>query len=104
MRCSAVRRQSVFQSRGAAGDWFGRQSSAATWRGALTSFVACMCGIAVVNQFCRGNPMGRCEYESDIVMALPRTKVPPPDTSGFVDATSASGRDAPPPPPATRRH
>lgn len=99
MHRSFVRRGSIFHSRGAADEWFGRATSATTWRSAFTSFAFCLLGIAVINQFCRGNPMGRCEYENEIVMPLQRTRVPPPDTYGFVDAESEEGRQKPPPVP-----
>ncbi|KAG5502788.1 hypothetical protein JKF63_04556 [Porcisia hertigi] len=96
MHHSQVWRGSIFHHQGAASDWFGRTSSAATWRGAFISFALCLSGIAVINQFCRGNPMGRCEYENEIVMQLPRTRVPQPDTYGFVDAESEEGKQSPP--------
>ncbi|CAJ1009121.1 hypothetical protein NXY56_003522 [Leishmania guyanensis] len=99
MHPSSVRYGSIFHSQGAAGDWFGRTTSSTTWRGAFTSFALCLFGIAVINQFCRGNPMGRCEYENEIVMLLQRSRVPPPDTYGFVDAKSEEGRQRPPPVP-----
>ncbi|KAG5476924.1 hypothetical protein LSCM1_05257 [Leishmania martiniquensis] len=83
-----MRRSSVLHGQGAADDWFSRNTSRGTLRGTFTSLALCLCGIAVINQFCRGNPMGRCEYESEIVMPLQRTRVPPPDTYGFVDAES----------------
>ncbi|CAG9575069.1 hypothetical_protein [Leishmania major strain Friedlin] len=99
MHRSFVRCSSIFHSKGAADEWFGRTTSATTWRGAFTSFALCLLGIAVINQFCRGNPMGRCEYENEIVMPLQRTWLPPPDTHGFVDAESEEGRQKPPPVP-----
>ncbi|KPA79466.1 unspecified product [Leptomonas pyrrhocoris] len=101
LRRTTARRASIFGhgsdfARGAAEDWFGRQRSGNTWRGAVTSLVLCLLGIGVVNQFTRGNLMGRAEYESDIVMSFSRTKVPLPDTYGFVDAESAEGQTKPP--------
>ncbi|KAL7701695.1 hypothetical protein N2W54_007261 [Lotmaria passim] len=100
LRRTPVRRASIFGSgsvfaRGAAEDWFGKQRTGDTWRGAFTSLILCLCGIGVVNQFTRGNVMGRAEYENEIVMAFPRTTVPPPDTNGFVDAESEEGRERP---------
>jgi hypothetical protein len=84
-------------AQGAAQDWFGKRRSANTWRGAFASLVLCLIGIGVVNQFTRGNVMGRAEYENEIVMLLQRTKVPLPDTYGFVDAESEEGQTSPPP-------
>ncbi|KAG5503204.1 hypothetical protein GH5_04267 [Leishmania sp. Ghana 2012 LV757] len=97
MRRSSVRCGSIFHSPGAADHWFSGTASTGTWRGAFTSFALCLCGIAIINQFCRGNPMGRCEYENEIVMPLQRTRVPPPDTYGFVDAESDAGGHKQPP-------
>ncbi|KPI87314.1 hypothetical protein ABL78_3597 [Leptomonas seymouri] len=101
-RRTAARHASIFGqgsafARGAAGDWFGRQTTSETWRGSVASLVLCIAGIGVVNQFVRGNVMGRAEYKSDIVMPIQRRKVPLPDTYGFVDAGSEEGQTTPPP-------
>lgn len=94
--CRTVARcGSIFHSPGAAGEWFGSGQATPTWRGAITSFFVCLAGIAVVNQFCRGNVMGRCQYEDEIVMVVPRTKVPLPASHGFVDAASEESQTGP---------
>lgn len=99
---TCLQRASIFgqgsaNAQGAAQDWFGKQGSNSTWRGAITSLVLCLLGIGVVNQFTRGNVMGRAEYENEIAMPFQRTRVPPPDTYGFVDAESEEGQVRSPP-------
>lgn len=74
--------------KGASGAWFGSGQRSDSWSGCLASFLAGLIGIGVINQFTRGNVLGDCTNQAEIVMPvrdhLPVRRAPPlPDTSGF---------------------
>ncbi|KEG14189.1 hypothetical protein DQ04_00581070 [Trypanosoma grayi] len=81
--------------RGAASaTWFGGTSSSDSLMGTVKGLVGCLCGIGLVNLWCRGNLLGQVETESDVCIPLAtlRAHVPEPTNDGFVDGSSDSER------------
>ncbi|KAH9586423.1 hypothetical protein LSM04_001329 [Trypanosoma melophagium] len=69
--------------------WFASGDTSNSFRGVMKGFTVCLCGIALINLFFRGNILGKVESEKDVYIPILafRSRVPEPTTDGFVDGT-----------------
>lgn len=82
-------------SRGAGGEWFtGSSKSSQSLFSSLRLFALCMCGVFAMNWAFRGNMLGRCRDETEVVLPVRsysrRTRyreLMAPEGHGFVDAS-----------------
>lgn len=81
-----TRRLSV-SHHGAAASWFGKQTAFDSWLVCAKSLFVFLCLLGVINFVFRGNPMGHCRTENDIVLPfrLRPTEMPVPVSYGFVE-------------------
>lgn len=80
----------------AASSWFGRSSTTDSLWGCTKTFIAGLFIVAGVNFVCRGNVMGYCDDESQLVAPLLQlrsaTNPPPPEGYGFAGDDSSGSR------------
>lgn len=80
-------------SKGVGGEWFtGSSKSNRSFHSSLRVFALCMCGVVMINWVFRGNPLGRCHDETEVILPFRtlsrRTRyreLMAPEGYGFVD-------------------
>lgn len=86
-------RLSPSTSKGAGRDWFtGSSKSNRSFYSSLRLFLFCLSGVMMINFFFRGNPLGRCHNESEVMLPFGKLsrrtryrELMAPEGYGFVD-------------------